>query len=457
MPAESFVKVVKRRLLGVLFLVVVAGLVTLSIAIYTKAFTSTVTVKLVTDSTGNQLQKDSDVQERGVLVGSVSSVKSNGAKATVIIELNPGLVSEIPRNVSAQILPKTLFGEEYVELTPPTKDVGPPITAGYTIYQDSGTLEAQKVLGDLLPLLTAVQPAELNSTLTAIATALTGPGCDISTQQNCRGKQLGDTLAQLDQYLKSTLNPNRQEIVDDVQKLGSVSAEYNDVAPDLLSTLNNLETPVKTLTQDQKQFASLLTSADTAVSDLDTFIAANRQNAIEVVGQTDQVYGLLKTYAPEYSCLFEGINLLQEKANDAVYDHAIHLSGVADLTNQGPYKPGEQPIYITGYGPHCFGLPDDPQPVVDGKFQIPPAYQCVNDGAALTTNPCGAKPSSGPGKGQPTISNSAQSQVIYNSAGENAVINSLIAPDLGTTPAKVPGGSTVLVGPLLRGQQVVVK
>ena len=76
--------------------------------------------------------------------------------------------------MSAQILPKTLFGEQYVSLV----DAGGPrcgITrAGDTIPQDrsKGALETQKVLGDILPLLTAVSPAELNATLTALAEAL---------------------------------------------------------------------------------------------------------------------------------------------------------------------------------------------------------------------------------------------------------------------------------------------
>jgi hypothetical protein len=44
-----------------------------------------------------------------------------------------------------------------------------------------------------------------------------------------------------------------------------------------------------------------------------------------------------------------------------------------------------------------------------------------------------------------------------NSPQEDAVVNSLIASELGTTPKNVPGVATLLGAPLLRGQQVVVK
>ena len=56
-------------------------------------------------------------------------------------------------------------------------------------------IEVEKVLNDLYPLLRTVQPAELNYTLNAIATALEG-----------RGDKLGESLVTLDAYLER-LNP----------------------------------------------------------------------------------------------------------------------------------------------------------------------------------------------------------------------------------------------------------
>ena len=51
-------------------------------------------------------------------------------------------------------------------------------------------VELSQILADLFPLLRAVQPADLNATLNALATALEG-----------RGEQLGETLDELDAYL----------------------------------------------------------------------------------------------------------------------------------------------------------------------------------------------------------------------------------------------------------------
>jgi phospholipid/cholesterol/gamma-HCH transport system substrate-binding protein len=435
MPKDSLATVAKRRLLGVLFIVVVGGLVTLSIAIYNKAFTSTVDVTMDADHTGNELLVDSDVKERGMIVGTVKSVDSKGNGAIVKLELQPGMVKQIPSNVKAEILPKTLFGEQYVSLVIPAATRNPqqavrPIKAGDTIPQDrsKGALETEKVLADIYPLLTAVQPAQLNATLTALATAL-----------HNRGEKLGETLVTMDKYLKA-INPHTKQLVTDLKKLGQVSLEYNSVAPDLFASLQNLETGARTVVAKQAGLSSLLvTGSDTSVV-LQDFLAANQQRLIDINGQTNKIYTLLDQYSPEFSCLFSGINKLYGLAGNAIYDHQIHLSVTVDNGNLGPYKPGNEPTFIHGYGPNCFGLPNPQKP-----FQIPGSYRCINDGAALTKDACAQS------------STSDYSDKALNSPEENAYVNSIVASPLGTTPNKVSGAATLLAGPLLRGQKVTIK
>src|SRR6476661_5499700 len=278
MAQESFATVVKRRGIGVLYLVVIASLLWLSVAIYQKKFTDVVLVTLKTDHTGNALQADSDVKERGLIVGAVRSVNVASGNACanpdvpcvrVELALDPSKVGEIPRNVSARILPKTIFGEQYVSLQIPS-DPGPAIGAGDVIAQDrsKGALEAQKVFGDLLPLLQAVQPAELNATLTAIAEALQG-----------RGEELGRTLVQLDGYLKQ-MNPHTTQLVDDLTKLGKVADNYNAISPDLFQTLDNLRTSSQTLIEKADALPTLLTTATDTSNVIRSFLADNEQRLI---------------------------------------------------------------------------------------------------------------------------------------------------------------------------------
>ena len=66
------------RTYGVVFLVVLALLVALTVAIYNKVFVEVVHVTLQTDRVGNQLAPPADVKLRGMIVGEVRDVRSDG-------------------------------------------------------------------------------------------------------------------------------------------------------------------------------------------------------------------------------------------------------------------------------------------------------------------------------------------------------------------------------------------
>ena len=161
---------------GVAFVLALALLVGLSVATFQKVFTSVVKVTLMAERIGNQLQSDSDVKIRGLIVGEVRSITSTGKGARIELALQPDQVAGIPVNVSARILPKTLFGERFVDLVIPASPSPKPIAEGDTIGQDhsSVAIELEQVFDNLLPLLRTVKPEKLAATLNALATALDG-------------------------------------------------------------------------------------------------------------------------------------------------------------------------------------------------------------------------------------------------------------------------------------------
>lgn len=83
-----------------------------SVATYLGAFKPVTNVLLRADRTGNQLQPESDVKVRGLTVGEVRDISSRGDGASLRLELHRDKVGMIPANVSARLIPKTLFGEE---------------------------------------------------------------------------------------------------------------------------------------------------------------------------------------------------------------------------------------------------------------------------------------------------------------------------------------------------------
>ncbi|HJQ02784.1 MAG TPA: MCE family protein [Jatrophihabitans sp.] len=443
--ADSMLRKLRIRAYGLVFLAVLAGLVSLSVAAYQQVFSKVTMVTLDTDHTGAQLIPESDVKLRGIVVGSVRSISTYNlpavdgqqpeTRARVRLALNPTRAKLIPAGVTALLLPKTLFGERYVALQVPDGLSGPaaaPIKAGATITSGKDAIEIERVLDDLYPVLLALHPEDLKVTLTALATALQG-----------RGKQLGDNLAALNSYL-TKFDPKVPKLVDDLDKLGKVAQLYNDAAPDLLASLDNLQTTSRTISRRPQALDQLLGSATATSDELDKFLTANGDYLIEVSASSAQILQLLAEYSPEYPCLAQGLAGLEPRLEQAFGggQPGLHIT-LELIKSQGKYVPGNEPKYITApgqLGPHCYGLPG-PQVPFPG-LQIPPSE---SDGAAYN-----------PPESLPTADRAAYDRTGVGSPAETRLIDALISGQYGNDPAKVPAIATLLAGPILRGSEVRV-
>ena len=150
----------RKRLLAALFIVIAVAFVATTIAVYNRAFTSSDTVTMVTDDMAYSLPVDADVKARGVLVGRVSGVEPDGEQVRVNMEFDPDFMGQLPGNISGRLLPKTLFGERYVDLGFPDAPAGA-LEPGATIQQDTrgNAVELGRVLDGLLPVLEAAAKA----------------------------------------------------------------------------------------------------------------------------------------------------------------------------------------------------------------------------------------------------------------------------------------------------------
>ncbi|MGH3804228.1 MAG: MCE family protein, partial [Pseudonocardiaceae bacterium] len=344
--------VIRRRLQGVAFLVVVVSLIGLSIAKYSGAFSRGVSVTLQTDHTGLQLNQRSDVKVRGLIVGEVAGVSSSGGVATVHLALNPELVHLIPDNVSARLLPKTLFGEKYVSLVAPQRPSGRPLSAGDVIPRDRSqpARELESALDSLLPLLQDVAPQDLASTLGAISGALRG-----------RGSQLGDTLVRV-QQLVSGLNTALPQLQEDITRTADLADTYTRAAPDLLAALADLSTTTRTVFEQRENLAGLFSSVTRASDDLRGFLRDNQRNLIALAADSRPTLESLARYAPEYPCLLNQIAGLVPQL-DRVLGVGTSQPGVhiyLEVTNnRGKYLPGaDEPRYESDRGPRCYPVRD---------------------------------------------------------------------------------------------------
>ncbi len=434
----------RHRALGVVFIGMLALALWLVVAIFNQSFKKFDEVTLVAGTTGLQLPDRADVKIRGVIVGQVLSMESGGERGAVVeLGIEPDKMREIPGNVTAAILPKTLFGEKFVDLTVPSDPAASPLEAGQTIEQTDLPVEVERVLNDLYPLLRTIQPAELNYTLNALATALEG-----------RGDKLGETLETLDGYLRK-LNPEVPALMEDIRLLAEVTDVYGDVLPQLAEVLRNTTLTGNTLVEKEDQLNAFLRDL-TSFSDTTTeFLNDNGNNIVRLAEVSEPILALLERYAPTSECLLKGLVRQAPRLASTFRCFIFHIDLVVLEQQPRGYTEADRTVYGADNAPNCAQLPDPPIPygelpnLDDGANGLNKANQRV----APTLDDEVAAASAA--VGQPN--RSRMSVGPSGTPGQKAMFNSLLAPVLDTPVDEMSDVSTLLFAPAFAGTEVSVR
>jgi phospholipid/cholesterol/gamma-HCH transport system substrate-binding protein len=348
------------------------------------------------------------------------------------------MVSELPANVTAEMVPTTLFGERYVDLILPSSPVAQRLGNGSVISQDNSkdAIELETVLNNLLPTLTAVQPQDLSLTLTALAQALSG-----------RGTQLGQTLDTVNTYFQK-FNPDLPALDNDIRQLVQVTQTYSQAAPDIVQALNDFATVSKTVVAQQQNLSALFSTVTTASQDLQSFLDQNQGNIIGLSANGLPTLQILERYSSEFPCSLEdlakfvpNVNKMLGAGTDQPGLHAtVHVLEPLGNAQEplGNYKPGvDTPKYGDNTGPHCYSIPFTGVTLNDGASPVTTG----GTGTAISANDTAAGAVS-------------QAGSPANTPAENELVNEIAGATLGVAPRSLPDWSSLLVGPLYRGRQV---
>ncbi|SDZ29192.1 phospholipid/cholesterol/gamma-HCH transport system substrate-binding protein [Micromonospora pattaloongensis] len=425
----------RHRLLGIVFIALLAVALTASVLQYRKAFTPVAWVTLRADRAGLHLNEGADVKVRGVIVGDVRSVRTEGGGAELRLALDPATIGRIPADVTARLLPKTLFGERYVELVAPPHTAAPPLRDGAVITQDRSrtAVELERVLDEALPLLQSIRPDQLAATLSAVATALDG-----------RGEQLGANLTRLADYLRQ-LNPAMPTIAEDVRTLATVLDSYDSALPDLLAVLRDVTVTARTIGDQRTQLDAFLAGTTDAADVTRIFLDRHGDQLIRLGTVSRPVLQLLAAYAPEYPCLMRGLVKLQPRVEEVFAGGRMRIT--LEVTRDGGrYEPGrDEPVYGAKNGPDCRHLPNPPAPAPEAPINDGYDYAGARPRTPLPVGTAAAAPA-------PPVAAMGYAATMQ----ERALVKPLVGAVTGTPPVDVPDIAVLLWGPLLRGAVVNV-
>lgn len=419
----------RKAISGLVYLVLIALLVLISIKAFEKdlPWQGAASVTLRTATPGLELNPHSDVKFQGLRVGEVKRIVSDGRTATVELALEEGKLKYIPANVDAAIVPKTLFGEKFVDLRLPKAPTSGRLRAGGEIQQSSTSVEIGALFSNLVPVLEALKPEQLSVILNSLAQAVDG-----------RGAALARSLNQLQAFLVK-VDPHLETFTRDIAAFAKTSDLYAASAPDIVKLLGAAAGISRELLIPQEQsFTDVLDQTIATSGQTQQVLSTNAENLIRLSGRSRAVLALLDEYSAALPCLLRGLHTFSTLTNQAVGTRGPFTNLIIDVvSNNAPYTnpkdlPGtngndanndELPFGVPGWDPHCPQFTDEVLALKD----VPPNSQPF-DGTAV----------------DPAVSPRA------------AMARAFAARSLGVPVEQVPGYTELLLAPMLSTGEVAV-
>jgi len=337
----------RNRVAAVAAVVVIAALVAVAVGAYQQVFDRAIHVTVHVPRAGLLLDKGAQVRAFGVKVGTVRAVEPAANGATLTLAIDDERTAAIPRDASATIAATSVFGNKTVDLDVPKGPVADPLRDGDVLAGDQVSTEVNDVFAQLKGVLDVVDPAALNTALSATATALSG-----------RGDDLGTLVSGVADYT-AELNQHQEAIASDIKDGADVADTYAEAAPDLVRVLKQAGRTSDTISDKDDDLRDLLSSLTELGDTGDTLLRKVDDPLRLSLHRLRPVTASLATFSPEFQCLLAGMVTHRDAINAHLgADVAGFQGNVSFLPAQHGYTTErDRPKLIPNAVPHCFTVP----------------------------------------------------------------------------------------------------
>ena len=367
-----------RPLLGLFMVTAVTSVIALAIGLFQNRFTETVAVTVISQRAGLVMNPDAKVKVRGIQVGRVVSIDSQpDGTAALHLAMDPSQLHFIPANVGVDIASSTVFGAKFVQFKEPSNPSKQRMYAGQMIRGKQVMVEINTIFERLVAVLDKINPAKLNETLGAIASAFNG-----------RGDRIGKSLADLNTFL-ANIESSYPNLSHDIETAGPVLNAYADAAPDLLNTLENTTRISRSIDEEQKNLDAFLLSAIGLADSANDVIGGNRKALTEVLHLLLPTTAVLNKYHESLWCGIAGVIPFAKAPTTPV--PGAPISAALTLGTERYRYPQDLPKVAARGGSYCkeLGLPDVPpefrSPIVIGDVGSNP-MKYGNQGILLNSD-----------------------------------------------------------------------
>ena len=295
---------------------------------------------------GLNIRAGDEVRVRGLPVGTVKSIETDRKDFSARYTLSVDKGTPIAADSGARVVPKTLFGDKYVELDP-AEPGAPTIKGGANIPQTrtKTVTEFQQVLDRFTPALQAIDPQQLGGSIAAMAAGI-GDGTDLARTATGFGVTFSEIAGR------------QQDIATLLQHTPGAAQTFGDHAGDMTAIATNLGRVSDAMAKNEPTLARFLSSNADLLARASELMTTEQARINRITANGFDVLGMVAEHPGAIAGFMKG------QADSAV--------GLISVTHYGVMFAGIPHLIVNFPTPLA---KHDPQSVDDGHTALGPEVE----------------------------------------------------------------------------------
>ncbi|MFD6896231.1 MCE family protein [Rhodococcus sp. NPDC060086] len=290
------------------------------------------------------IQGAAGVQYQGVHIGSVVGLDAGVTSSRLTMQLGKDKIAEIPASVMVRIVPRTLFGDVFIELVPPENpEIGPRLSGGAEVTVDTSdeAVQLANLYYRAADLLEQLRPEQLATALDAVSQALEG-----------RGEPLGATIDRM-AALTEDLGPLVDAGIAAAPQMAAVAESMSAATDDVITVMQNASELSRIALANEDGIARLLSGGAVLGAQGADVLSANTDNMIAVVRNGAPVVGAFAGNTEGLDETFEYLGIFGEAGARVFSTGRFNITAIADFADPMPYTSADCPRYPGMAGSNC--------------------------------------------------------------------------------------------------------
>lgn len=328
----------QRLLVGVIGLVMTAGLGLWLTQSYFGVWTSDTKVSVQVDRLGDAIGPGAKVRYHGIIVGRVLKLSEHDAGYQLQLLVKKDHSLAIPSSATARILPSTVFGSEYVELLADRDATDRDHLASGDVIKADGsdaTLRLMTSFDQAERLISAVDAEDINRITGKLAPALDGNGADIKKFLERTDRVVTD--------INRDLPTMWETLALSVKALDTIA----DIEPDLTSALGHARTTSDTIADEDKTIGAVLSGSAKVTHEADTLLAGLSDVLVPFVERLERLTGVAADNSTAVRQILTRFARTGHNGAAGIDDNAIQMIGTIGTDLPPAYTPAD----CARYGP----------------------------------------------------------------------------------------------------------